>query len=75
MLDNHRFLLNKREEFANEPLIPPPFLTGHDLITLGLKPGPAFKQILDTAHTAQLEGAFPDRAAALEWLNAVVADS
>ncbi len=71
MLDNHVFLEAKREEFANEPLVPPPLVTGHDLIALGLKPSPAFKQILDTAHTAQLEGAFPDRAAALEWLRDV----
>lgn len=74
MLDNHVFLIEKREEFANEPLVPPPLITGHDLISLGQTPGPAFKQILDTAHTAQLEGAFPDRAAALDWLRDVVAD-
>ncbi len=72
MLDNHVFLIEKREEFANEPLVPPPFVTGHDLIQLGLRPGPPFKQILDTAHTAQLEGAFADRAAALDWLRDVV---
>ncbi|MEX1044793.1 MAG: CCA tRNA nucleotidyltransferase, partial [Chthoniobacterales bacterium] len=34
-LDNYDFLKTKAEEFANEPLIPPPLLTGRDLIDLG----------------------------------------
>src|SRR6266581_2671500 len=39
MMDNYEFLLRKREEFANEPIIPPPLLRGDDLIALGFKPG------------------------------------
>ncbi|MFM8458387.1 MAG: CCA tRNA nucleotidyltransferase, partial [Chthoniobacterales bacterium] len=31
-LDNYDFLKAKAEEFANEPLIPPPLVTGHDLM-------------------------------------------
>jgi poly(A) polymerase len=42
MLDNYEFLLAKREEFANEPIIPPPLVRGDDLIALGLKSGPKF---------------------------------
>src|SRR5437016_10453152 len=42
MMDNYEFLLHKREEFANEPIIPPPLVRGDDLIELGLKPGPRF---------------------------------
>jgi poly(A) polymerase len=68
MLDNLDFLFQKREEFANEPLIPPPLVTGHDLIALGWKPGPRFKEILDAVQTAQLEGALHDRYEALEWI-------
>ena len=45
MLDNYEFLLHKREEFANEPIIPPPLVRGDDLISLGLKPGPKFGEI------------------------------
>jgi poly(A) polymerase len=44
MLDNYEFLRGKREEFANEPLIPQPLVTGHDLINLGLKPGRSSKR-------------------------------
>jgi poly(A) polymerase len=68
MLDNYEFLKRKQEEFASEPMIPPPFVRGDDLISLGLKPGPKFGEILEAAETRQLEGGFRDRADALEWI-------
>jgi poly(A) polymerase len=68
MLDNHEFLLRKREEFANEPIIPPPLMRGDDLIALGLKPGPRFGQILEAVETRQLEGTLRTREEALEWV-------
>ncbi len=68
MLDNYEFLLAKREEFAHEPIIPAPLVTGADLIALGMKPGPRFGEILEAAETRQLEGAFKDREAALGWV-------
>lgn len=37
-------------------LNPPPLLTGDDLQALGLRPGPAFKRILDAVRAAQLDG-------------------
>jgi tRNA nucleotidyltransferase/poly(A) polymerase len=68
MLDNYEFLLQKREEFANEPIIPPPLVRGDDLIALGLKPGPKFGEILEAVETRQLEGRLRTREDALEWL-------
>jgi putative nucleotidyltransferase with HDIG domain len=68
MLDNYEFLQAKREEFSHEPLIPKPFISGRDLIQLGLRPGPEFKAILEAAQNRQLEGGFADREAALAWL-------
>jgi poly(A) polymerase len=68
MLDNYEFLLRKREEFANEPIIPPPLVRGDDLIALGLKPGPKFGEILDAVETRQLEGLLHSREEALEWV-------
>ena len=68
MLDNYDFLLEKREEFANEPLIPPPLITGRDLIALGWKPGPRFKETLDAVQTLQLEGGLRTRDEALAWV-------
>jgi poly(A) polymerase len=68
MLDNYEFLLRKREEFANEPIIPPPLVRGGDLIALGLKPGPEFGEILEAVETRQLEGDLHTREEALEWV-------
>jgi poly(A) polymerase len=68
MLDNYEFLLRKREEFANEPIIPPPLVRGDDLIALGLKPGPKFGEILEAVETRQLEGNLRTREEALEWV-------
>ncbi|HJY53125.1 MAG TPA: CCA tRNA nucleotidyltransferase [Candidatus Udaeobacter sp.] len=68
VLDNYEFLLRKREEFANEPIIPPPLVRGDDLIALGLKPGPKFGEILEAVETRQLEGQLHTREEALEWV-------
>ena len=68
MLDNYEFLLQKREDFANEPIIPPPLVRGDDLIALGLRPGPHFGEILEAVETRQLEGGFKDRDEALDWV-------
>ena len=68
MMDNYEFLLQKREEFANEPIIPPPLVRGDDLIALGMKPGPKFGEILEAVETKQLEGGLKDRQEALDWV-------
>jgi len=68
ILDNYEFLLRKREEFANEPIIPPPLVRGDDLIALGLKPGPKFGEILEAVETRQLEESLRTREEALDWV-------
>jgi tRNA nucleotidyltransferase/poly(A) polymerase len=68
MMDNYEFLRRKQEEFANEPIIPPPLVRGDDLIALGLKPGPQFGEILEAVETRQLEGALTNREEAVRWL-------
>src|SRR6266699_2808586 len=68
IMDNYEFLLRKREEFANEPIIPPPLVRGDDLIALGMKPGPKFGEILEALETRQLEGALKTREDALDWV-------
>ena len=47
---------------------PPPLLSGHDLIQMGLTPGPRFAQLLEAAYDAQLEGHLRSRAEALNWM-------
>jgi len=67
-LDNYDFLRAKREEFANEPLIPEPLLTGRDLIALGMKPGPQFSKILEAVQSRQLEGTLTSHDDAMAWV-------
>ena len=69
MLDNFEFLLLKKAEFANEPLIPPPLVTGRDLLALGWKPGPAIGKTLESVQTRQLEGTLTTREEALSWIS------
>jgi poly(A) polymerase len=48
-------------------LHPVRFITGRDLIELGLKPGPIFRTILEDAEMQQLDGTLPTREAALAF--------
>jgi hypothetical protein len=77
-LTSYDFCLAERERLANErpnePLLPPPLVTGHDLIALGLKPGPRFKILLEATRDEQLEGRLGTREAALAWLQEQAAD-
>jgi tRNA nucleotidyltransferase/poly(A) polymerase len=70
--DNYEFLQAQAAQFAAEPLIPPPLVTGRDLIQLGLKPGPRFKEILENIETEQLEGRILDRENALLYLHQLI---
>ncbi len=67
--DNYEFLRTKEEEFAAEPLIPAPLISGKDLIELGMTPGPEFREILSRIETEQLEGTLQSREQALEFLH------
>lgn len=55
-LENWEFCKRKLEEFSVEAIKPPRLVTGDDLIELGYKPGPIFKEILSYLEDAQLEG-------------------
>lgn len=56
ILDIYDFLKEKKAAFASEPVLPPPLVTGRDLIALGHAPGPHFAKILRDAYDRQLEG-------------------
>ncbi len=55
-LEHVEFCERLLREMPPEELNPPPVVTGEHLIALGLKPGPAFKHLLDAVREAQLEG-------------------
>jgi poly(A) polymerase len=50
---------------------PAPLITGQDLIDRGLKPGPKFKELLDTIRDAQLNGEIQTRAEALNLIERI----
>jgi tRNA nucleotidyltransferase (CCA-adding enzyme) len=58
----------KAAELNVEESAAKPILMGRHLLDLGMSPGPAFKEILDAAYEAQLEGSFHDLDGALRWL-------
>ena len=69
-LDNYDFLNEKMIEFANEPIIPTPLLTGKDLIEFGWAPGPNLGETLNSLQDLQLEGTLNSKKEALEWVKA-----
>jgi poly(A) polymerase len=67
-LTSYNFCRAKLEEFSQEAMRPEPLVNGHDLIALGLKPGPLFSEILSSLEDLQLEGKILTREEALEWV-------
>jgi tRNA nucleotidyltransferase/poly(A) polymerase len=70
MLDNYDFIRAKSEEFAAEPLIPPPLISGHDLKALGIAPGPVYQEILEAVSNRHLEGTLSTAEEALAFVRA-----
>ncbi len=62
----YEFCRRRRAEIAEEGLRPAALLSGDDLIELGHRPGPAFRDILSAVEEAQLEGTVDTREQALE---------
>jgi poly(A) polymerase len=52
---------------------PAPFVDGHDLMALGLKPGPRFSRLLDRVYRAQLNEELKTRKQALVMIRCIVA--
>ena len=75
ILDNYHYVLEKRREFESEPLLPPPFITGNDLIEKELAPGPEFGKLLTEAQDLQLDGTLATREEALIWLERRIVSS
>ena len=66
-LDNYEFMLAKREEFANAPLVPPRLVNGADLMQLGWPAGPDLGRVLNDIQTLQLEGQLTTKEQAIAW--------
>jgi poly(A) polymerase len=67
--DNYDFLLRRREEYANEPLIPTPLISGKDLMAkFNLPSGPKIGEILRAVQNEQLEGRLVDKSGAFDFI-------
>lgn len=64
-LTTYEWILATRAELRPEEVNPPRLLTGDDLIALGLRPGPPFRELLEAVRDAQLEGRVRTREEAL----------
>ena len=65
-LEHYDFLVQQAAELAKRPEVRPPLLTGHDLLALGMAPGPALGALLAEVREKQLldELTTPDEARA-----------
>jgi len=67
-LSYYRFCQERRGALKQEEIRPEPLVRGGDLIELGFKPGPQFKDILRQVEDAQLGGELHSRDEAIEWI-------
>ena len=67
-LSNYHFCQEKLAEFGQEVIRPERLISGHDLIEMGLSPGPLFSEILSSVEDRQLEGELNSREEALQWV-------
>lgn len=71
-LDNLQFVKEAMDSFAEEPggkvVLPDRLVDGNDLIAMGFKPGPKFKEILEAVDTEHLEGTLENKEQALLFI-------
>jgi poly(A) polymerase len=66
MLGMYDYAKENYERLGEDEIKPRLLVTGEDLIRMGYKPGPRFREMLIAAEDAQLEGAVATREAALD---------
>ncbi len=70
ILDNYHFICDKLKELEEEggTELPPPLVTGGDLIKLGYKQGPLFSKILSVVQEHQLADELKNKQQAINWI-------
>jgi poly(A) polymerase len=66
-LEYYDFLVKEAKELKKKPRIRPPLITGHDLIALGMKPGPDIGALLHEIRDKQLADELNTKRAAVAW--------
>ncbi len=70
-LEAYDFVQQFLRETPPDQVHPPRLVTGDDLKSMGMSPGPKFKEILLAVEEAQLDGRFSDRESALEFARSI----
>lgn len=71
-LSDYHFCREMFSKLSHEEVKPKPLITGHDLIGMGLKPGPVFKDILMKIEDEQLEGNLKTKEEAIEMAKSLI---
>jgi poly(A) polymerase len=66
-LDIYEYLVQQAKTLETQPHIRPPLLNGHDLIGLGMTPGPEMGALLAEIREKQLQDELQTRAEARKW--------
>lgn len=74
-LDNHAFLVRFVESLRNEPRLPAPWISGRDIMELGIAEGPEVGRWRQRAFEAQLEGRAASREELLAWLRREISEA
>ena len=72
-LEIYDYLVCQAKELERQPQIRPPLLTGDELITLGMVPGPALGALLATIREKQLQDELKTKAEARAWVEHQIA--
>ena len=73
-LDNYQFLLDKKKEFDEEPVLPEPLVRGEDILALGIEPGPLVGELLEQARDWQLQKVVTDKKNAVKKIKQYLKD-
>ena len=67
-LDNYAFCLDELRALGDEPPVPPPLVSGRDVMALGVPQSPRIGELLRDLQELQLNGKIDTREDALAWL-------
>jgi poly(A) polymerase len=67
-LENYEFALKTLRGWTRDDIWPEPWITGEDLIAMGIPPGPVYKEILSAVDDEQLEGRLTSRESAIDFV-------
>ncbi|MGR3218708.1 MAG: CCA tRNA nucleotidyltransferase [Candidatus Anammoxibacter sp.] len=71
-LTNYEFCKQRYSEMDEDVVKPKPLVNGHDLINMGLEPGPLFSQVLSKVIEEQLEEKISTRDEALDFVKTLI---